>query len=321
MKPLKGIHHVTAITADGQRNADFYAGTLGLRLVKKTVNFDDPGSYHLYYGDEAATPGTLITFFVWPGAAAGRTGIGEPVATAFEVPEGTLDWWTERLHQAGFGVQREERFGDRGISFADPDGMRVELIESAAPRATRIWTGSGIDREHAIKTIHSITLSAREHERSNPLYSGELTFRKLGAEGGRTRFAVGANPGEGFVDLVTPAGTSGGSMGAGTIHHVAFRTDYDSTQREWLDHITGLGLNVSPVMDRKYFHSIYFRERNGVLFEIATDPPGMAVDEPAEHLGESLVLPGQYEPLRARLAQVLPPIAAPYLAASANVTA
>jgi len=320
MTPLKGIHHVTAITGDAQGNADFYAGLLGLRLVKKTVNFDDPGSYHLYYGDAAGTPGTLVTFFAWPGATAGRTGVGEPVALTFEVPEGALSWWSERLSAAGFASPPpEKRFGVRVLGISDPDGMRVELVESMVPRETEFWAAGGVPKQHAITTIQGVTLAVREEERSAALYAGELTFAEAGNERGRRRFSVGTGEGRSFVDLVMPATVARGRMGAGTIHHVAFRTEDDASQEQWLSQLTTLGLHVSPVMDRKYFHSIYFRERNGVLFEIATDGPGMAVDEPPESLGEALTLPAEYEPLRATLERALPPIVVSPATQAANV--
>jgi glyoxalase family protein len=313
MTTLKGIHHVTAIAGDGQRNVDFYSGVLGLRLVKKTVNFDDPGSYHLYYGDRVGTPGTLLTFFIWPGATNGQTGVGEPVAVGFEVREGSLDWWKRRLSEAGYSaVDAERRFGVRAILMRDPDGMAVELIESGGARETEYWAGGGIPKHQAITCLHSVTLSLRDKTRSGALYRNELKFAAIGEQDQRTRFAAGEQSGD-FVDIVRPISAVRGRMGAGTIHHVAFRTENDASQGEWLKKITQLGLHVSPVMDRKYFHSIYFREPGGVLFEIATDGPGMAVDETEQHLGEKLVLPHEYESLRASLERTLPPIVSPHL--------
>jgi glyoxalase family protein len=314
MTALKGIHHVTAIGADAQRNVDFYSGVLGLRLVKKTVNFDDPGSYHLYYGDRVGTPGTLVTFFIWPGATKGQSAAGEPVALAFEVPEGSLNWWKQRLSEAGISVLDEgPRFGAAAIAVRDPDGMTVELIESAAVRHTAHWPGAGIPKDRAITRIHSVTLSLRDETRSAALYRDDLTFVPIEQENGRSRFGVGEGAARSFVDVVRPAAAVRGRMGAGTIHHMAFRTESDASQREWLEKITQLGLQVTPVMDRKYFHSIYFREPGGVLFEIATDGPGMAVDEPEERLGETLSLPREYESVRAGLERTLPPIVSPHL--------
>ena len=311
MKPLKGIHHVTAITGDAQRNVDFYCGVLGLRLVKKTVNFDDPGSYHLYFGDRFGSPGTLLTFFVWPGATTSRAGAGEPVAVAYEIPEGSLEFWRRRMSDTGTESKETTRFGAGVISASDPDGMQVELVETSDRHAAEYWPGGGVAKEHAIAAIHSVTLSVRDEERSASLYTGELTFRNAGLDKGRNRFAVGPEEPRNFVDLVSPSAASRGRMGAGTIHHVAFRTDDDTSQNEWLQRLTNIGMHVSPVMDRKYFHSIYFRERNGVLFEIATEGPGMTVDEAQEHLGESLTLPAEYERFRSNLERTLPSIASP----------
>lgn len=312
MTPLNGIHHVTAITGDAQPNVDFYAGLFGLRLVKKTVNFDDPNSYHLYYGDRIGSPGTLITFFVWPGAAPGRTGIGEPVATAFRVPAGSLEWWNERITRAGSAPGRiSDRFGERALSISDPDGMRVELIESDTSGDFEFWAEGGVPRERAVRAIHGVSLAVRSAPSTLAIYTDELLFRTGAADASRQRFEAGERAAPSYIDLITPAAVARGRMGAGTIHHVAFRTADDATQSEWLRHIQEIGLHVSPVMDRKYFHSIYFRELHGVLFEIATDGPGMAVDEPQEHLGESLALPDAYERLRSELNRALPPIAAP----------
>jgi glyoxalase family protein len=322
MKPLKGIHHVTAITGDAQQNVDFYSGALGLRLVKKTVNFDDPGSYHLYYGDRFGTPGTLVTFFVWPGATRGRTGAGEPVVLAFEVPEGSLEWWKQRFTGAGIRVsQGVNAFGENVLSIADPDGMRLELVARNKARETEYWAAGGVSKDNAITAIHSVALALRDQATSGRLYTGELTFQDDEAKGDVRRFRVGEGASAAFVDAVPPSVPSQGRMGAGTIHHMAFRTDDDSSQREWLEHLTQIGLNLSPVMDRKYFHSIYFRELGGVLFEIATDGPGMAVDENREQLGEALQLPNEYESLRTSLERSLPPITAPRLSSVESVRA
>jgi glyoxalase family protein len=280
MKNLLGIHHVTAITGDAQKNIDFYAGTLGMRLVKKTVNFDDPNSYHLYFGDESGSPGSLLTFFAWPGAAKGRTGGSEPVLVRFQVPQGALPWWKERLG---------------AFELADPDGMQIELVE-----------GNSTSASPAIQRIHSVKLSLRDSQLSASLFTSQLHFTQLE----NNRFQVG----DGYVDTQQGAGGLG-MMGAGTIHHVAFRTEDDASQQDWLQHVASLGLHPSPVMDRTYFHSIYFREPSGVLFEIATDLPGMTVDEPAAHLGEKLMLPRQYEGSRKQLEATLPPLRTPALEA------
>src|SRR3954447_8191737 len=320
MKTLNGLHHVTAITQDAQRNVDFYAGLLGLRLVKKTVNFDDPQSYHLYYGDGRGTPGTILTFFVWPGASNGRVGSGEPSRVAFEVPVGALSQWRQRLREAGLDVKETGTvFGGETISFADPDGMQVELVESDAPREVDVWTTGHVGPNAAIRTIAGVTLSRTARARSDELYTRQLGFREGGTEGGRRRFATGEGSAISFIDVIEPETAGHGRMGGGTIHHLAFRTPDDATQVEWLQKITGLGLHVSPVMDRNYFHSIYFREPSGILFEIATDGPGFAVDEASEVLGESLKLPAQYERARKQLEAILPPIHLPeHVAGTSN---
>ncbi|MBV8570649.1 MAG: ring-cleaving dioxygenase [Acidobacteriaceae bacterium] len=303
---LLGIHHVTAITGDAQRNLDFYSGVLGLRLVKRTVNFDDPSSYHLYYGDLAGSPGSLVTFFAWPGAKPGRAGTGEAVALTFEISERSLDWWRERLHSFRVAVTEEHRFGSRLLSFADPDGMRLELVGTAGPHDFRHWPHSGIAKDHAISRIHGVTLSVVSVDTSVPLYTQTLGFTNAIEQPERARFTVGTS----FVDVVSNA-SARGQMGSGTIHHVAFRAPDDASQSEWRSKLTQHAVGVSPVMDRKYFHSIYFREPNRVLFEIATDGPGFAVDEPLEHLGESLMLPAGYEIQRPRLEQMLPQLTLP----------
>ncbi len=312
MQKLNGVHHVTAITKDAQRNVDFYTGLLGLRLVKKTVNFDDPQSYHLYYGDGRGTPGTILTFFVWPGATKGRVGSGEPSTVAFEVPAGSLPFWRGRLGEAGVELKENGNvFGNSTISFEDPDGMGVELVESGTLRNVEIWTHPGIGADSAIRTIAGVTLTRTARASSDELYTGHLGFQGVGTEGGRHRFLTGDGSATGFIDVVEPKTAGSGRMGAGTIHHLAFRTPDDATQGEWLKKITGLGLHVSPVMDRNYFHSIYFREPSGILFEVATDGPGFAVDEPAERLGETLKLPAQYERARTQIEAILPPIHVP----------
>ncbi len=285
MKKLKGIHHVTAITGDAQRNIDFYAGVLGLRLVKKTVNFDDPSSYHLYFGDQVGLPGTLLTFFAWPGAAQGRAGSSEPVAVTFQIPKGTMAAWEQKLHV---------KENDGRLSISDPDGMQVHLLE-----------GPAAAESEAIQRIYSVALNLQDPARSGAIFTHGLQFEQLS----ESRYQVGEGEGAGYLDIRSGEGGRG-VMGAGTIHHLAFRTEDDASQLEWLKNIASLGLHASPVMDRKYFHSIYFREPSGVLFEIATDPPGMAVDEPVEHLGESLALPKQYEAARRQLEGTLPPLRA-----------
>jgi glyoxalase family protein len=316
MSPLKGIHHVTAIASDPQKNVDFYAGALGLRLVKKTVNFDDPGSYHLYYGDRTGSPGSIVTFFSWPSAAPGRLGSGEPSAFGLAVPPGSIDWWRQHLEAAGFHpTDAGHRLGQPVLAVLDPDSLTVELIEQASSPASKtlFWAEGPIPEAYAVTGLHSITLSHGGKAAETSSLFENLTFASVGADAAtsRKRYSVGAEPGQDFVDVVSAPSPRHGQMGAGTIHHVAFRTDDDGSQLDWQQALIKLGLNVSPVMDRNYFHSIYFREPGGVLFEIATDPPGFAIDEPETNLGESLKLPAWYESMRSSLEARLPKLAVP----------
>jgi len=309
---LSGIHHVTAITADAQANIDFYCGVLGLRLVKLTVNFDDPNSYHLYYGDELGRPGTIMTFFAWPGAYRGRVGPPQVTTTAYAVPLGAIDYWVDRLGQQR--VQHEapvDRLGQRVLRFVDPDGMSLELVALPEP-CGQPWRAGAVPAEHAIRGFHGVTISEEGYETTAQVLTELMGFTAQGSDGNRFRFLAGA--GEGFastVDLLCVPDARRGGMGAGVVHHVAFRTPDDPQQLEWRRRIVGAGLNVSPVMDRNYFHSIYYREPGGVLFEIATDSPGMTADEPAATLGSRLMLPRQYEPHRAAIERVLPPVRLP----------
>jgi glyoxalase family protein len=307
-----GIHHITAIASDPQQNIDFYTGVLGLRLVKVTVNFDDPQAYHLYYGDGHGRPGTILTFFSWPGARRGRQGNGQVTAASFAVPKDSLNFWRERLGQNSIAsAVLPERFGQRVLSFSDPDGMRVELVETTVIDASHLWEGSGVPAEFAVHGFLGATLSETGYERTAALLTETMGFLLLGQEQNRFRYeSVHSHAGEAgrFVDVVCAPAAQEGRVAVGTIHHIAFRTPDDAQQREWLGELGRLNYNVSPVMDRVYFHSIYYREPGGILFEIATDSPGFAVDEPVEKLGESLKLPPWLETLRPQIEAALPPI-------------
>jgi len=311
MKSIPGIHHVTAIAGDPQQNVDFYTGVLGLRLVKVTVNFDDPGAYHLYYGDGHGRPGTILTFFAWLGAKRGRPGNGQVTAASFAVPRDSLVFWRERLAQNRVASETlPERFGQRVLSFDDADGMRLELVETPAPGAAHFWEGSGISAEFAIHGFHGATLSEAGHENTAALLTDTMGFRLLGREQNRFRYEpVHSHAGAGrTVDVVSAPSAQQGRVAVGTIHHIAFRTPDDAQQAEWLGELGRLGHNVSPIMDRVYFHSIYYREPGGVLFELATDSPGFAVDEPVEQLGEALQLPPWLERVRSQIETALPPL-------------
>jgi glyoxalase family protein len=309
---IAGIHHITAIAADPQQNIDFYAGVLGLRLVKVTVNFDDPEAYHLYYGDGHGRPGTILTFFSWPGARRGRQGNGQVTAAAFAVPKDSFALWRERLAQNAIASEvLPERFGQRVLSFSDPDGLRIELLETPAADAAHFWEGSDVPAQSAIHGFHGATLSETGYERTAALLTETMGFRLLGQEQNRFRYQAnhpnGGGPGR-VIDVIFAPAAPEGRVAVGTIHHIAFRTPDDLQQREWLGKLSSLGYNVSPVMDRVYFHSIYYREPGGILFEIATDGPGFAVDEPVEKLGEALQLPPWLEALRPGIEAALPPI-------------
>jgi glyoxalase family protein len=312
MASLLGLHHVTAIAGNPQQNVSFYAGVLGLRLVKLTVNYDDPTAYHLYYGDAQGHPSTILTFFSWPGAMQGRVGIGQVTVTSFAVPQHSLSYWTGRLRDNGIAFEQgESAFGEPSLSFADPDGTLLELVSTSTPDPDRIWERGGVPAEFAIHCFHHVTLSEEGYERTASLLTDTLGFRAT--ESGRNRFRYSAGSGEPgtLVDLVCVPGAKPGRVAVGTVHHVAWRTENDAEQSTWRKTISKLDYNVSPIIDRTYFHSIYFREPGGVLFEIATDPPGFAVDEPADQLGSHLVLPSWLESARSELEQVLPKIDLP----------
>lgn len=318
-KEILGIHHITAIAGDPQANVDFYTGLLGLRLVKLTVNFDDPTTYHLYYGDGVGHPGTILTFFPWPGAQKGRRGIGQVTETAFTIPAGAMDYWAKRLGEYDVAFQfPERRFGDEVVSFADPDGMKVELITAPNVNIDRAYQAGTVPLEYAIHGFHSATLSEEGYQRTAALLTDTLGFHLVQKDGNRYRYAVALGAPGSIVDVLCAPEEPAGRVSVGTVHHIAFRTRDDDQQREWLEEITRLGYNASAVMDRKYFHSIYFREPGRILFEIATDPPGFSVDEPLEELGSHLVLPPWLEPSRAQLQAVLPPLRLPGLPQTAS---
>lgn len=313
-KQIPGIHHVTAIASDPQSNVDFYAGVLGLRLVKLTVNFDDPTTYHLYYGDEAGQPGTILTFFPWPGARRGRRGTGQVAATAFSVPEGSLGYWETRLGKRGIAAGPRQRRLDNEeyLPFLDPDGLQLELVAQAGAGALSPWEESPVSPAYAIRGFQGVTLWEKDPEPTIELLTGTLGFR-LERESHRRYRLRAASPGPGTVaDVVHVPDGERGWDGAGIVHHVAWRTADDEEQRAWQQDLASQGLRVTPVMDRQYFRSIYFREPGGVLFEIATDPPGFAQDETVKALGTSLKLPAWLEGRRDELEAALPRLALPH---------
>jgi glyoxalase family protein len=306
MKPL-GIHHVTAMGSDPETNREFYSRLLGLRLVKVTVNYDDPGTYHLYYGDSVGNPGSAMTFFPWPRAFRGRAGTGQVGVTAFSVPRGSLAFWKSRMSEAGVGSTEGERFGAAFLAFDDPDGLKLELIEADDPRAP--WLGSGIGLDEAIRGFHSLSLWVADPKPTVSVLTGAMGLQEIDVEPGRIRLATdGSTPGT-LVDIIERPDLPAGRMGVGTVHHVAWRTRDEAEQLEWIERLHSFGLRPTPVQNRTYFKSIYFREPGGVLYEIATDGPGFAIDEPAENLGESLVLPAWLENQREEIEARLPDFA------------
>lgn len=304
-KKTSGIHHITAIVGHPQENVDFYAGVLGLRLVKQTVNFDDPGTYHLYFGNEGGKPGTIITFFPWVGARQGIIGDGQVGVTSYAVPKGAMEFWEQRLEKFDVVFSKTERFGEQYLQFSDPHGLHLEIVERAEGEANN-WAFGGITPETAIKGFGgAILLSAQPNETAE-LLEKVMGLELIGKEGEFVRFCSSADIGN-IIDLkVIPTGR--GQMGVGTVHHIAWRAMDDNDQLEWQNHVAANGYGVTPVQDRNYFNAIYFREHGEILFEIATDPPGFAYDESQETMGEKLMLPQQYEQYREQLERSLIPI-------------
>lgn len=307
-----GLHHVTAITARAADNVTFYTQVLGLRLVKKTVNQDDVAAYHLFYGDETGGPGTELTFFHWPQAGRDVPGSGTVAHTAFTVPSGeAIAWWRERLERFGVGHGEVETWDGRAaLAFADPEGQRLALVAGERP-GVRPWAGSPVPPEVAVHGLDAVTLHVAEPGPTVEVLAGLLGFRRAGGAGGEAGGVVlesGAGGPGTEVRVVVPQQARRGWPGIGGVHHVAFRTPDDAAQQAWLRRLQGSGLRHTPIIDRYYFRSIYFREPGGVLFEIATDGPGFATDEPAEHLGERLALPPFLEPRRAEIEAGLPPL-------------
>jgi len=313
---IPGLHHVTAIASDPQRNLDFYVGLLGLRFVKRTVNFDDPGTYHFYFGDQRGTPGTIVTFFPWPGARRGMRGTGQVEATAFAIPPNSIAYWLERLKQHQVAAEKTStRFGEEVVRLIDPDGLLIELIAVAAgvsPANIEPWPDSPVAAEHAVRGFHSVSAALEGYERTARLLSETFGYRLVEESGNRFRFVSTDDSAPGrIVDLLCQPDTAMGRVAAGSVHHLAFRAKDDAEQLQWREHLVDLGYNVTPVIDRTYFRSIYFREPGGVLFEIATDPPGFTLDEKLEELGTYLRLPPWMESARSQIENVLPRIHVP----------
>jgi glyoxalase family protein len=304
---LSGIHHITVLASDPKRNAAFYTDVLGLRMVKRTVNFDAPDVYHLYYADAFGSPGTLMTVFPFPHAARGKRGTGEVSAVAWHVPASSRDYWISRLAEKSVGFDGPSiRFGQEVLSFLDPDGLKLELVFSADPPMVMAWSQSSVPAEHQLRTFHGVTFSLQNAEPSLALLSTVMGARSIGAVGVRHRYALGEGSEAAMVDLVVDATLPWARQSAGSVHHIAWRVKSDAEHGAWRERLLAADGRVTEVIDRKYFHSIYFREPGGILYEIATDPPGMNVDEDWSELGQKLQLPPWYEPDRKKIEAVLP---------------
>jgi glyoxalase family protein len=306
---MSGIHHVTAISGPASRNFDFYTRVLGMRFIKRTVNFDDPGTYHLYYGDEAGHPGTVLTFFPWEHAAPGRNGPGLTRETSLRVPAEAIGYWAHRFVENGVAHEAiAKRFGQSVLAFTDPDGMGLALVGVEGAENEPAWTGGGIAAQHAIRGFHGAALLVGDAAASGAVLTGALGFTEAGREDGLIRYRATSGVG-GVVDLREAKGFPAGRMGRGSVHHIAFRASSDAEQAEMARKLKEeLGLQVTEQKNRKYFRSVYFREPGGIIFEIATDEPGFTVDEPMDRLGGALQLPDFLEGRRRLIEETLPPL-------------
>ena len=303
---ILGLHHITAIAGGAQKNYDFYTKVLGVRLVKKTVNFDDPGTYHFYYGDETGTPGSILTFFPWEGIQQGRPGTGMATEIGYAVPKDSLSFWKERL--TALGVKHQpvaERFGQPYLALEDPDGLGLNLVE-VADDDRKPWTTAAVNADVATKGFHSVVLSVRNSDPTAKVLTDVLGYRHLTAEDNRKRFITDAIGTANIVDIAEDPNGKPGINAAGTNHHVAFRVKNDAILMEMREKVVSAGLHITEKIDRNYFYSLYFREPGGILFEIATDNPGFATDETVAELGTQLMLPPQYERRRQQIEDVLP---------------
>ena len=304
---ILGIHHITAIAGEAQRNYDFYTKVLGLRLVKKTVNFDDPGTYHFYYGNENGTPGTILTFFPWTHVKPGRVGTGMATNIGYSVPEGSLDFWKDRFTEYGVSQGKViEEFGEAVLPFEDPDGLNLQLIVPSGNDNRPVFETGDIKSNVATKGFHSIALIERNIQPTATILTDIFGYKLLKQEGNRYRFATDSIESANIVDLIESPTEKPGLVAGGTNHHVAFRVKNEEVQQTFREKILSRGFNITPKIDRNYFYSLYFREPGGVLFEIATDNPGFAIDENVNELGTHLKLPQQYEPERSTIEKVLP---------------
>lgn len=304
---IRGIHHITAIASSASENLDFYENVLGLRLVKRTVNFDDPYTYHLYYGNAAGAPGTIMTFFPWEKLPRGKSGAGMVTSIAFSIPTGSVDDWRKRLDGHGVEIKDGNRFGDSLIQFEDPHGLSLELIETPTVDSNSVRRPNLKQTAGCIMGFHSATALLRSLSETQSLLTNLMGMVLHDKESNRYRFKMENDDPFGiFYDVVVDAQAEIGQQGGGTVHHIAFRTPTDDEQKYWQQSLADSGFYVTPIRDRKYFKSIYFHEPGGILFEIATDPPGFTVDEAHDDLGHELQLPQQYESMRAEIESRLP---------------
>ena len=304
---INGIHHITAIAGNAKKNYDFYTRVLGLRLVKKTVNFDDPQTYHLYYGDKFGTPGTILTFFPWEGITAGRRGARQATEIGYSVPEGSLDFWLKRFEANNVIYNKPaEKFGEQYLTVLDPDGLKLELIVPKTADKRLPWETNEVKAENATRGFHNITITTNKIDATAKILTDVFGYKLLEQHVNRFRFVTDAVDNAAIVDLVEVAGEIAGHVAGGSVHHVAFRVKNDQILMEYREKIASLGLNITEKIDRNYFYSLYFREPGGVLFELATDNPGFSVDEPVDQLGTGLKLPAQYENIREDIEKSLP---------------
>lgn len=303
---ILGLHHITAIADNAKRNFDFYTKVLGVRLVKKTVNFDDPGTYHFYFGNETGTPGTILTFFPWEGIGKGTNGSGMATHIGYSVPYGSLEFWKKRLKENNVSFEGSEIFGEKLVSFNDPDGLQLQLIETKNVDNRKAWLTDGLNDQVALKGFHNVTLTLKKAGPTIKVLTDVLGYSLVQQEGNRYRFATDTIDTANVLDIIEDINIPSGHGAAGTNHHIAFRVKNDDILMDFREKVVAAGLDITPKIDRDYFFSLYFREPGGVLFELATDNPGFTRDEPLEELGKNLKLPQRYEEMRDEIENVLP---------------
>ncbi|EMA6343531.1 ring-cleaving dioxygenase [Bacillus cytotoxicus] len=303
---IAGIHHISSMVNDAQRTIDFYAGVLGLRLIKRTINFDRPEVYHLYFGNQPGEPGTVITFFPWPKQLKGRIGMGQVGVTGYMIPTGSMSFWEERLQKFHVEFQKSTRFEETYLQFQDPDGLQIELVERDGGNSQNAWSFGGIGVENAIRGFSGATLYSAKPNKTSELLEHIFGLECIGEDDGFLRFQAEADIGN-MIDIKLTASIRG-LMGAGTVHHIAWRARDEEEHQQWWSMLKEKGYYPTEILDRNYFKALYFHEEGGILFEIATDPPGFTVDESIDALGEKLMLPSWLEEKRDELKELLPPI-------------